>query len=79
MVIKVPPRVFSDEELGQLSMPALLLIGKQEFLYNAKKATERAQRILPNGHVELLSDCNHAIVSDQTELVSARLLEFLNK
>ena len=79
MVITVPPRVFSDEELVRLSMPTLLLIGKQEFLYNAKKAAERARRILPNADVELLSDCNHAIVSDQTELVSTRILGFLKK
>ncbi|MFC2164467.1 alpha/beta fold hydrolase [Acidobacteriota bacterium] len=79
MVITVPPRVFKDEELDQLDMPILLLIGKQEFLYNAKKAVERAKRILPNARVELLSECNHAIVSDQTALVRARLLEFLKK
>jgi pimeloyl-ACP methyl ester carboxylesterase len=77
MVIKVPPRVFKDEELRQLSMPVLLLIGKQEFLYNPNKAADRAQRILPNADVELLSECNHAIVSDQTDLVSARLQAFL--
>jgi hypothetical protein len=60
-------------------MPTLLLIGEQEFLYNAKAATERAARILPQGDVELLTNCNHAIVSDRTGLVSARVMDFLKK
>jgi pimeloyl-ACP methyl ester carboxylesterase len=78
LVIKVPPRVFTDEELRQLKMPTLLLIGEQEFLYNAKAAVDRAIRILSNAKAELIAKCNHAIVSDQTELVTARLLEFLD-
>lgn len=79
LVIKVPPRVFTDEELGQLKMPALVLVGRQEFLYNARAAVDRAKRVLPNGKAELLPECNHAIVSDQTESVRGRLLEFLKE
>ena len=78
-MIKVPPRVFTDEELGQLKMPALVLVGRQEFLYNARAAVDRAKRVLPNGKAELLPECNHAIVSDQTESVRGRLLEFLKE
>ena len=79
VIFKVPPRVFTDEELSHLKMPILLLIGEQEFLYDSKAAVERAKYILPNGTIELLSECNHAIVSDQTEIVRTRVLEFLSK
>ena len=77
VIFKVPPRVFTDEELGKLNMPILLLIGEQEFLYNSRAAVERAKQILPNGDIELLPNCNHAIVSDQTDQVSKRIIDFL--
>lgn len=76
VLFKVPPRVFTDKELQKLTMPTLLLIGEQEFLYNAKRAVDRAHHVLPNGDVELISKCNHAIVSDQTEYVGSRVATF---
>jgi pimeloyl-ACP methyl ester carboxylesterase len=76
VVFKVRPRVFTDEELQRLRMPTLVLIGKQESLYDSKAAIERAGRVLPRGRAELIPDCNHAIVSDQTAVVSSRLMEF---
>jgi pimeloyl-ACP methyl ester carboxylesterase len=79
MKMKVPPRVFSDDELQRLDMPVLLLIGEQEFLYNSRRAIERAREILSNCDAELVKKCNHAVVSDQTSLVSARILDFFNK
>lgn len=77
VMFKVQPRVFTDEELRKLNMPTLLLIGEQEFLYNSKSAIERAKRVLSDGDVELIQNCNHAIVSDQTERVSSKVVEFL--
>ena len=79
VLFKVPPRVFTDEELQRLSMPILLLIGEQEFLYNSNAAIERAKQILPKGDVKLIANCNHAIVSDQTDQVSTRVIDFLKK
>jgi pimeloyl-ACP methyl ester carboxylesterase len=76
LALKVPPRTFSDLELRHLTMPTLLLVGEQEFLFDPVAAVDRARRVLPNGDAELLPACNHAVVSDQTEQVLARLLEF---
>jgi pimeloyl-ACP methyl ester carboxylesterase len=78
-MIKVPPRSFTDEELHKLSMPILLLIGQQELLYNPGKAVARAKALLPDATVELIKHCNHAIVSDQTELIKTWTLGFLNQ
>jgi len=76
-VFKVRPRVFTDEELRGLTMPTLLLVGDHELLYNPRAAVERAAQVLPHGHAEIIRNCNHAVVSDQTAWVSARVLEFL--
>jgi len=77
LLLKVPPRVYSDLEFRLLTMPTLLLVGEQEFLYSGSAAVGRAKQVLPDGEAELLAECNHAVVSDQTELVTERLLAFL--
>ncbi len=59
-------------------MPVLLLIGEQEFLYNSRRAVETARKILHNCDAELIKECNHAVVSDQLELVYTRILGFFN-
>lgn len=79
MLKVVPPRTFTDLEFRLLTMPTLLLVGEQEYLYDGLAAVRRANDVLPNGRGELLADCNHAIVSDQTALVSERLVEFLGE
>lgn len=76
VVFKTGPRVFTDEELRRLGMPTLLLVGEQEFLYNGANAVARARRVLPVGEAELVAECNHAMVSDQTDIVSERLCTF---
>jgi pimeloyl-ACP methyl ester carboxylesterase len=76
LVIKAPPRTFTDEELQGLKVPTLLLVGDHEVLFDPREAVQRA-RLLPNGEAEIIPDCNHALVSDQTEWVSARVLRFL--
>ena len=78
VLFKVAPRVFTDEEMQKLSMPILLLIGEQEFLYNSFAAIERARQLWPEGDIELVKKCNHAIVSDQTDRVSARVIDFFS-
>jgi pimeloyl-ACP methyl ester carboxylesterase len=78
MLKVVPPRTFTDLEFRLLTMPTLLLVGEQEYLYDGPASVERANRVLPDGRGEVLANCNHAIVSDQTEIVTERLLEFLH-
>jgi pimeloyl-ACP methyl ester carboxylesterase len=51
------------DELARLTMPTLLLVGEQEFLYD--------------GRAYLIPQCNHAVVSDQTAILRAHLLDFL--
>jgi pimeloyl-ACP methyl ester carboxylesterase len=76
LALKVGPRTFTDLEFTLLNMPTLLLVGEQELLFDGRAAVERANRVLPDGHAELVPECNHAIVSDQTELVIDRVCKF---
>ena len=72
------PTVFSDEELKRIELPALLLIGAAEKIYNPNKAIERAQRWLPNLTAEIIPNAGHLLIMDQPEIINARILEFLD-
>ena len=49
--------VFRDEELRQVNMPVLLLIGEQSVIYNPKSMLKRAKQLLPNIEAEIIPRC----------------------
>lgn len=59
---------FSDEELGRLEMPTLLLAGAQDALYPTKKTAARLQRLLPQLTVCVLPEAGH-VMHGETEAV----------
>lgn len=68
---------FSDDELRSLRVPALLLIGEQEVLYDPGEALSRAQQLVPGLVGELIPRANHDLAFRWPEIVDARLLAFL--
>ena len=75
--MRIMPTVFSDDELRTLQMPVLLLIGENEVIYDAAKALNRAQSLLPNFEGELVLQSNHDMCSSQHRIVNDRVLDFL--
>jgi pimeloyl-ACP methyl ester carboxylesterase len=72
------PTVYTDKELKQVELPALLLIGDGEKIYNPKKALERAQRLMPNLTAEIIPGVGHTLNMEQPEIINARILKFLS-
>lgn len=72
------PTVYADEELKQIKLPALLLIGEKEKIYNPKKAVQRAQRLMPDLTAEIIPNVGHTLNMEQPETINARILEFLS-
>ena len=72
------PTVYTDEELKQIELPALLLIGAGEKIYNPKKAIDRAQRLMPDLTAEIIPNVGHTLNMEQPETINARILEFLS-
>jgi pimeloyl-ACP methyl ester carboxylesterase len=60
-----------------MRVPALLLIGQQEVLYDPVAALERARRLLPNLKGELIPRASHAMTIERHEVVDERILAFL--
>lgn len=69
--------VFTDDELRQIHMPTLLLIGEHERVVNPHKIIERARRVMPAVEAELIPDAGHLMPVDQAEATNARMLAFL--
>jgi len=72
------PTVYRDEELKQIDLPALLLIGAGEKIYNPQKAIGRAQRWLPDLTVEIIPNAGHILIMDQPEIINTLVLRFLS-
>jgi pimeloyl-ACP methyl ester carboxylesterase len=71
------PDVYTDNELRQISMPTLLLLGANDKIYNPRKAMQRAKRLMPNLTGEIIPGLGHILFMDQPELIDARILKFL--
>ena len=73
------PTVYTDEELKQIKLPTLLLIGSEEIIYNPKKAVDRAQRLMPDLTAEIIPNVGHTLNMEQPETINAHILEFLSR
>ena len=70
--------VFSDEELRQVKLPSLLMIGDKEIMYDPAQAEKRARKLIPNLKVEIIANAGHFLNSDQAEIVNEVLIKFLS-
>jgi len=73
------PDVFPDDQLRSLQAPALLLIGKQEVIYDPVASLERACRLIPHLEADLIPDASHDMTYFQASRVNQRILAFLKK
>ncbi|GAB2947746.1 alpha/beta hydrolase [Micromonospora polyrhachis] len=60
--------IFSDEALGRLRMPVLVMVGDRDAMFDSAETARRVRRCVPHATVELLPGVGHAIL-DQTESV----------
>lgn len=76
-MLRVPPSVFSDEELGCVKPPLLLLVGDNEVIYKAPlDGIERVTRLVPLGEAEIIPNAGHLLSMDQPQLVNEAILKF---
>jgi pimeloyl-ACP methyl ester carboxylesterase len=69
----------TDEELQQLKLPTLFLVGENEVLYSADKALQRLHEVAPHIQTELIPNAGHDLLLVQTEMVNRKIVEFLAK
>jgi pimeloyl-ACP methyl ester carboxylesterase len=79
MTAQILPRLYSKDELRQITAPTLLLIGEREKIYRPQDAIRAAKRLMPNLQVESIPDAHHITALSQPELVNQHLLRFFRE
>ncbi len=69
---------FSHDELKTLAMPVLVLIGDHDII-NKEKSVDKAKELLPHSETNIIKNAGHFLSIDQSEIINARMLDFLNK
>ncbi|MET8622774.1 alpha/beta fold hydrolase [Kitasatospora sp. NPDC004669] len=70
-------RPFTDEELGSIRLPVLVLVGKRSALLRPRRVVERAAGLIPGVRAEIVERAGHGLNLEQPELVNERLLSFI--
>jgi pimeloyl-ACP methyl ester carboxylesterase len=73
------PTVVADEDLRNLHVPTLCLIGEHEKIYSAQKAVQRLNRVAPQIKTEIVPGAGHDLSMVQANLVNQKVLEFLQQ
>lgn len=61
--------VFSDNEIGQLTMPILYMGGENDTLFPSVKCAERLKELTPHADIRVIKDMHHTLINmgDQIE------------
>ena len=78
--IKIPASmtVLSDDELGGIDVPVLYIAGENEKMYSVNDAVARLNSLAPGIVTEVIPNTGHCLMFTRPELVSERILDFLN-
>lgn len=71
------PTVLGDNELQNIKIPALYIVGENEKICSAKKALERLNTIAPQIKTEIIPNAGHDLPIVKAEIVNEKVLEFL--
>jgi pimeloyl-ACP methyl ester carboxylesterase len=69
--------VFNDNQLRNLNVPALFLVGENEKVYSAQKAIQRLNKVASQIKTETIPNAGHDLVIAQAEMVNTKIVEFL--
>ena len=75
--LRVLPTVIPDDQLRELHVPTLLLVGDHEVMFDAAATLARARRLLPDLQGELVPGARHDMCFSQHRIVDARVAAFL--
>jgi len=63
--------------LRQFNVPALLVFGEHEMLYDPYKVAKRAKRIMPKLQTDVIEGAGHAAIYDKPDEVNTVVVEYL--
>lgn len=72
------PKMFSDSQLRDLSMPASAIIAGRTIVHNPERAARRARTMVPDSRVQVWPDASHALNGEFPERISEVTHKFLD-
>jgi len=72
------PAVFCEDELQELQVQVLLLIGEYVAIYDSAQALTRARALIPDFEGELMPGSNHNMCGSHYQSVYMRVIDFQN-
>jgi pimeloyl-ACP methyl ester carboxylesterase len=75
--LPVPGRL-TDEELRRITTPTLVLLAADTKLYDPEVVAGRARQLLEQATVEIVPNAGHGVMFQAAELVTTRILEFID-
>jgi pimeloyl-ACP methyl ester carboxylesterase len=72
------PTVLTDNELQNLNVPTLYLVGENEKIYSPHMAIQRLNKIAPRIKTSLIPGAGHDLSVVQADMVNEIVLDFLN-
>ncbi|MEU5050429.1 alpha/beta fold hydrolase [Streptomyces sp. NPDC021096] len=72
----LPPPSMSDEELRSLKTPALIMLGAESAVHDARRAEARASALMPDVRTEIVPGAGHGI---PVELLNSRVPAFVRE
>lgn len=73
----VVPKIMKDEQLRDLQVPALFLMGEHEKTFSQEKAIQRLNKTAPHLRTDLVANAGHDLNLAQADLVDKKILDFL--
>ncbi|MBS2538799.1 alpha/beta fold hydrolase [Catenulispora sp. NF23] len=70
-------RVFTDEELGAINLPVLVLVGKRSALLRPRRVADRATRLIPKVRTRILPKAGHGLNLEQPDIVNDEMSRFI--
>ena len=77
MSLRTLPSVFRDNELQQLQIPMLLLMGTKAIMYDSQVAAQRARHLIRDVIVKFIPDTGHLLTLERPELVNEHVHRFI--
>lgn len=73
----IPPRVLEDDELNNIQVPGLFIVGENDKTYSAQEALERINMAAPMIKTEIIPKAGHDLMLSQNDMVIRKVLDFL--
>ncbi|MFE4536220.1 alpha/beta fold hydrolase [Streptomyces scopuliridis] len=72
------PLPLTEDELRAIRTPLCLLLGERSLLVHPERQRERVPRLVPGARAEIIANTGHGPQIDHADLVSSRILSFLD-